>query len=463
MARLALLVLAVLAAPFALAQSPVGDWAGGIEIGQPEPLRMVLHVGEAGDSLAVTLDVPQQGGVGIPATGVRATADSLVVDFAMFGGRFDLAVAADSLHGTFSQGPATLPITMTAAEPLRRPQEPQPPFPYGTEAVMVESEGGVELAGTFVTPEGTGPFPAVVFLTGSGAQDRDETIAGHRPFAVLADALARAGVASLRADDRGVGGSTGDYAAATLDTHLADARALIDALRARGDVSEVGVIGHSEGGLTALRVAGAVDFAVTLAGPAVRFAEIYPVQMESATRFAGVDSSAAALYRDAIAATLAPLVAAPEAPADSLRPVLDAAFSAGVSEIPTAQRMRMGLSGPSYNEVKGQILSAFLSPGFRSLMVYDPTPNVAALDVPLLALYGGRDFQVPADLNADVLREAAGEGRPVTVVVVERANHLFQTAETGALAEYGQIEETIAPETIAVIVDWITETASGTE
>ena len=463
MTRLLLSALALLLVPVAFAQSPVGDWEGSIEIGQPERLRMILHVAEAGDSLAVTLDVPQQGGIGIPASGVRSTSDSLVVDYAMFNGRFDLAVAADSLYGTFSQGPASLPITMTTAEPLRRPQDPQPPFPYATEEVTVESEGGVTLAGTFAKPEGAGPFAAVVFLTGSGAQDRDESLAGHRPFAVIADALARAGVASLRADDRGVGGSTGDFAEATLDTHLADARALISALRARDDVSEVGVIGHSEGGLTALRVAPEADFVVTLAGPSVPFSEIYPVQMERAALFGGVDSTAAAQYRDAVAATLEPVVASPEADAEMLRPAMDEAFNSAVTEISTAQRMRLGLSGGQYRQVKDQILSAFLAPGFRSLMTYDPAPDVAALDVPLLALYGGKDFQVPAELNADPLRNAVDAGDPVTVMVVADANHLFQTAETGALPEYGQIEETIAPETLEMIVAWVTETASAVE
>ena len=462
MTRSVLLALVVLGSS-ASAQSPEGDWAGSIEIGQPEPLRLVLHVAEAGDSLAVTLDVPQQGGVGIPATGVRSTADSLWVDYAMFGGRFELAVAADSLHGTFSQGPATLPITMTAAEPLRRPQEPQPPFPYATEAVAVESEAGVTLAGTLVRPEGEGPFPAVVFLSGSGGQDRDESLAGHRPFAVLADALARAGVASLRADDRGVGESTGDFSVSTLDTHLTDARALVAALRTRDDVSEVGVIGHSEGGLTALRVAPEADFAVTLAGPSVPFSEVYPVQMERAALFGGVDSTAAAQYRDAVMAALGPLMETPEAADEAIRPAMDAAFTAAVAEIPTMQRMRLGLSGPTYGQVKDQILSAFLSPGFRSFLTYDPAPDLAALDVPLLALYGGKDFQVPAELNADPLREAVGDDGSVTVVVVEDANHLFQTAETGALAEYGQIEETIAPETLEMIVAWVAETAAAAE
>ena len=444
----------------AFAQSPVGDWEGGLQIGQPEPLKMVLRVADAGDSLAITLDVPQQGGMGIPATGIRSTSDSLFVEYSMFGGQFSLAVTADSLHGSFAQGPATLPIVMKPAAPLLRPQTPEGPFPYATEEITVESEPGVTLAGTFVTPEGEGPFPTVVFLTGSGAQDRDETIVEHRPFAVIADALARAGVASLRADDRGAGESTGDFSASTMDTHMTDARALIAAVRQRDDVSTVGVIGHSEGGMTAARLANELDFAVTLAGPTVTFAEFYPAQLRQAVVLAGVDSMAAQMYGEAVTATLQPLMEAPNAPEDVLRPLMDSAFNEGLADIPMRDRQMMGLSGPAYQQVKAQFLDFLLQPGVRSWVAYDPAADLAAIDVPMLALFGGKDFQVPAEQNASALR-AVTEGKPVTVTVVSDANHLFQTAETGSGAEYGQIEETIAPETLEMLVAWIVETAGA--
>ena len=447
------LVLLLLAAP-AFAQSPVGDWQGAIEIGQPEPLQLILRIAE-GDDLAVTLDVPAQGATGLPATSVSQSGDSLVVELAPFGIRFDLIVTADALTGTFTQGPNALPIVMTSAEPLRRPQTPEGPFPYATEDVTVESEPGVTLAGTFAKPEGAGPFPAVVFLTGSGPQDRDETIAEHRPFAVIADALARDGVASLRADDRGAGESTGDFGVSTLDTHLADARALVAALRARTDVSSVGVIGHSEGGLTALRLAGEVDFVVTLAGPTQTFANVYPVQIERSVRFAGIDSTAAAQYGNLVTATMRPLVASPTASDSMLTTQLNAAFDEAVSAMSPAVRARLGLTGPSFPQLRESFVGSLVTPGLRSLLTYDPASDLAALAVPTLALYGGKDYQVPAELNAPAL-----EGRDgVTVVVVEDANHLFQTADTGAGSEYGQIEETIAPETLQMLVAWIAETA----
>ena len=458
---LSLAALLLFAAPATLAHSPAGDWEGALAVpGAPEPLKMVLRIAESGDSLAITLDVPQQGATGIPATGVESSADSLVVEYSMFGGRFDLAVTADSLHGTFSQGPGTLPIVLVPGQPLLRPQTPEGPFPYATEEVTVESEPGVTLAGTFVTPEGDGPFPTVVFLTGSGAQDRDETIAEHRPFAVIADALARAGVASLRADDRGAGESTGDFSESTMDSHLTDARALIAAVRQRDDVSSVGVIGHSEGGITAFRVANELDFVVSLAGPTVTFSDFYPSQLQRAVELAGIDSTAAAMYGAAVNSALEPLVAAPNAPEDVVRPLMDTAFNEGLADIPTSQRQQMGLAGGAYQQVKGQFLDFLLSPGVRSWVSYDPAADLAALNVPTLALFGGKDFQVPAEMNASALR-AATEGKPVTVTVVANANHLFQTAETGGGSEYGQIEETIAPETLEMIVAWIAETGGA--
>ena len=349
---------------------------------------------------------------------------------------------------------------MTPGEPLLRPQTPEGPFPYATEEVTVESEPGVTLAGTFVKPDGEGPFPTVVFLTGSGAQDRDETIAEHRPFAVIADALARAGVASLRADDRGAGESTGDFSLSTMDTHLTDARALVAAIRQRDDVSTVGVLGHSEGGMTAFRLAGELDFVVSLAGPTVTFAEFYPDQLQRATQLAGVDSTAAAMYRSAVHDALQPLIEAPNAPEDVVRPLMDTAFNEGLIDIPMQARQQMGLSGPAYQQVKNQFLDFLLSPGVRSWVTYDPAEDLTALNVPTLALFGGKDFQVPAEMNASALR-AATDGKPVTVTVVEDANHLFQTAETGSGAEYGQIEETIAPETLEMIVAWIAETGGA--
>lgn len=451
-ARFALLVLAVLlAAPVRAQTVPVGDWGGTLRFGE-QSLRMVLHIA---DGPAITLDVPEQGGFGIPASAVDVRNDSLLVRYDAFQARFALAVTPDSLHGRFAQGPADLAITFTPAAPLRRPQTPAPPFPYTEEVVTVDAGGDVTLAGTFVRPEGAGPFAAVLLLSGSGPQDRDESLFGHRPFAVIADALARAGVASLRLDDRGTGASTGDFAAATLDTHLADARAARGWLASRPEVRDVGVLGHSEGGVTALRLASDVAFVVTLAAPTVDGAALYAEQQTRAARLAGLDSADAEAFGTAITATLAPLLAQPSAPDSILAPAMAAAMNTALAPMSTRGRTALGLAGPAYAQARAALIEFVLSPGFRSFVTHDPAASLGALVVPALMLYGGKDFQVPADQNAPPAR-AALDGRPGSeVVVVDDANHLFQTATTGALTEYGQIEETIAPATLARVVAWV--------
>ena len=262
------------------------------------------------------------------------------------------------------------------------------------------------------------------------------------------------------ADDRGAGESTGDFSESTMATHLADAQALVAAVRQRDDVSSVGVIGHSEGGMTAFRLAGDLDFVVSLAGPTVMFSEFYPEQLQRATELAGVDSTAAAMYGAAVNAALQPLVEAPNAPEDVIRPLMDSAFNEGLVDIPMRDRQQMGLAGQAYQQAKSQFLDFLLSPGVRSWIEYNPAEDLAALNIPTLALFGGKDFQVPAEMNASALRDAT-EGKPVTITIVPDANHLFQTAETGSGSEYGQIEETFAPETLEMLVNWITQTGGA--
>ena len=199
---------------------------------------------------------------------------------------------------------------------------------------------------------------------------------------------------------------------------------------------------------------------VMLAGPAVSGAEIYALQHERMVRAAGIDSTAAASYGRAVAALLAPLTDDPTADAAALRPQMASAFGEALTGLPTAARTALGLSGPAYAQVRDQLLDFVLAPGTRSFLLYDPAPALAALDVPALALYGGKDLQVPADQSVDAATEALAGDAGSAVVVFADANHLFQTAETGSVAEYGQIEETMAPEVIRTIVEWVVATAN---
>ncbi len=462
LASLFTLLALVVTAPAAIAQAPTGSWLGNLDIpGAPEPLRMTIRVVQAGDSLASTIDIPQQGAVGIPATTTDFRSDSLVVTYALFGGRLDLGVAADSLRGTFSQGPNTLPITFGRTTELARPQTPTAPFPYATEDVTVEAAPGVTLAGTFVRPAGAGPFPAVLLLSGSGAQDRDESLFGHRPFAVLADHLARNGIASLRLDDRGEGESTGDYETTSISDLVSDADAALAALRAMPGVARAGVVGHSLGGLVAPRVAGA-DFLVLLAAPAVKGSDLYPLQIERLTRTATAQADSATsvtasrAFAAAVRAAMQPLLDAPTAPDSALQVPMETAFNAALVDVPTGARQAVGLAGPQYVQIRRQIIAGMLSNELRGILLSDPTAALAALRVPTLALYGSLDAQVPADQNAPAMRAADPRAE---VVVLTGKNHLFQSATTGAGTEYGQIEETMSPEALGAVSAFILRTA----
>lgn len=267
-------------------EGPVGDWMGTLDVGQVE-LRLALHVEAAEDGTlsAVLHSVDQNARIPVDALAVEERTWRLTAD--RIGATFTGTMSADgsAVDGTWSQGGQSLPLRLARlVEPfaLARPQHPQPPFPYASREVTFRNEaGGIRLAGTLVVPPGDGPFPAVVFVTGSGAQDRDETLFGHKPFLVLADYLARRGVASLRYDDRGFGESEGDHMGSTVADFAADVAAGLAFLAAQPKIDRdaLGILGHSEGGLAAPRVAASnaeVDFLVLLAPPGERLVRVLP-------------------------------------------------------------------------------------------------------------------------------------------------------------------------------------------
>lgn len=340
-----------------------------------------------------------------------------------------------------------------------RPQTPRPPFSYESEEVTVESAPGVTLAGTLTIPEGEGPFPAVVLLSGSGPQDRNETLAGHQPFLVLSDWLTKAGIAVLRYDDRGTAASTGDFGLATLEDFAADATAAVEWLDARPETADVGIIGHSEGGYLAPWVANevdAVDFVVMLAGPAVSGAEVYAEQHARTMEAGGADRKTANVYGEAVAALIAPFVEQPDVPAGDLSEEAAAGFSEALSGLSDEELQALGATGGNAVDQWAQMLIGFVStPGTRSFLSYDPRPALEALDVPTLAFFGEKDVQVPADQNAEPMRSLLSTNEASEVRVEEGLNHLFQTAETGSPDEYEMIDETIAPRVMSKIELWI--------
>lgn len=452
----------------------VGTWLGTLEVSAGVELRLVFHIEEAEEAgLTATLDSPDQGAQGIPVSEVRPSGDTLRLQVAAVGGSFEGVREAESrIVGQWRQSGRRLPLELRRVDRVEgpsRPQEPEPPFPYEVEEVRFENpEAGIELAGTLTLPEGEGPFPAVLLVSGSGPQDRDETVFGHRPFLVLADHLTRRGIAVLRVDDRGVGESGGTFADATSLDFALDARAGLDFLESRPEVDRdaIGLVGHSEGGIIAPMVArrsDRVDFLVLLAGPGLPGEDLLLLQGAAIARAMGA-SAAQIDEQQALQEALFRVVGEEKDP-EARQERLEATLRERVERMSDAERAVGGIPTDSAGLeawLEAQVSRA-ASPWFRFFLRHDPREDLRQVSVPVLALIGGRDLQVPPEENLPEIEAALvrGGNRDVTVMELEGLNHLFQHAETGSPAEYARIEETMAPEAMEAVAQWILARTGG--
>lgn len=442
------------AAAAIVAEAPAlaGRWEGPLTLPTGASIRFVLRVDAAGGAV---IDSPDQGAIGIPAAELTLDGETVRFTVPAVQGGFEGVLSGDGtiLTGTLSQGPARMPVVLTrtggveAAQAPTWPQTPVEPYPYRVEEVVFDnpSAPGVRLSGTLTLPQGEGPVPAAILISGSGPQDRDETLFGHKPFLVWADALTRRGIAVLRYDDRGFGQSTGDFGSSTSADFATDAAAALRFLAARSDIDgkRIGLIGHSEGGLIAPLVAvesGEVAWVVMLAGSAVSGTEILQEQQRRLALAAGAPPAQVETANQAQRAVLA-------AVAENARDGETAAASV------TALLISMGMPEAQARESAASVTT----PWYRWFVAHDPAETLRALDAPTLAVFGGLDLQVPADQNAPVLEQL---NPAIEVVVFPRLNHLLQTARTGEVSEYGEIEETIAPEALETVVEWVVARAA---
>ncbi|HTR97969.1 MAG TPA: alpha/beta fold hydrolase [Candidatus Acidoferrales bacterium] len=462
--RAALVTVLALAAACATAAAPPGDprdprgvWQGRLQ----GVLRIVLHVSaDSSGTRTGSLDSPDQGAAGLPASRVGFEHDTLRFELARpaaaFVGRMN--ESGTMLRGDWLQGGRTLPLELARADslpPLRRPQLPRKPYPYDEEDVRYPGgEPGIELAGTLSHPRGAGPFPCALLITGSGPQDRDETIAGHKPFLVIADRLTRAGMAVLRVDDRGVGGSSGPLEGSTTAALAGDVRAGVRYLRGRRDIDprRIGLIGHSEGGLIAAMVAAGsdeVEFIVLLAGPGVRGDSLLIAQAAAIGRAAGASEADVAAERDLQAGLFALARQHPDS-ATTVARVRAIFRAAGIDSARAESRLGAAVAGAR-------------SPWIAFFIDADPAPVLRRVRCPVLALNGGRDLQVlPAqNLPAIASALAAGGNPDVTTRELPGLNHLFQSCTTGLPTEYAQIEETFSPAALETLTVWITRRTAG--
>jgi fermentation-respiration switch protein FrsA (DUF1100 family) len=449
------------AAGQAPAFDPAGSWLGTLSVSGIE-LRLVFNITKTPDgALKATLDSPDQGAKGIPVESVKVEGNTLFLEAKAlrmtYEGTYD--PAAGTLKGTFTQG-AAYPLTLKRVDKvpeLNRPQTPKPPYPYLEENVSYENPAaGNKLAGTLTEPKTGGPFPAVLLITGSGSQDRDETIFGHKPFKVIADDLTRAGLAVLRVDDRGVGGSTGSVATATSEDFAGDVLTGVEYLKGRPDIDpkRIGLIGHSEGGLIAPMVAAEspdVAFIVLLAGTGVTGEQILYEQGALIARAEGAPEEAIAKTLDFQKKAFAVIKADKDAKAveEKLRPIL----AAGYAMLSQDEKKAAG-GEEQWTKVQVQVLN---SPWMRFFLTYDPKTALTKVRCPVLAMGGSLDLQVPAKENLAAIGDAlrAGGNANFKTLELPGLNHLFQTAKTGGVTEYARSEETIAPAALAALREWI--------
>ena len=447
-----------------------GNWMGTISAAGAE-LRMRVELTVEDGALAATMFSVDQGNARIPVESATVTGRTLSMTMPMIGGSYEGTLSDDgqAIDGTFTQMGAELPLVlerMEGDEPAAgRPQDPVEPYPYVAEDVRYPNpDGGHELAGTFTRPADGGPFPAVILITGSGPQDRNEALMGHRPFLVLSDHLTRRGIAVLRFDDRGVGESTGDHATATSRDFASDALAGVAYLKTRDDVdlAEIGLAGHSEGGLIAPIAATQSDdigYIVLMAGPGVTGERILYAQGALINRAGGATEEQIERNRT-LQRTMFDILKSEPDP-DRAATALTEAVRTTFEAMTDAERARAGITDEStLDQVVSMQVTQFNTSWFRYFLTYDPAPVIEQVSVPVLAINGEKDLQVPYEENLREIEAALRRGgnTDYEIHALPDLNHLFQHSETGSPTEYATIEETWAVEVMELIADWILRT-----
>jgi pimeloyl-ACP methyl ester carboxylesterase len=431
-----------------------GTWQGAIEVTNMR-MRLQMHVSHDDQGkLVASVDSLDQGIQGIPAAKVTETNGQLSFEIPAFQAEYHgtLSASKNEIAGEWAQNDSAEKLDFRRSDQpleLRRPQNPAKPYPYAVEEVSFSAgDGKSTLAGTLTIPQGTGPFPAAVFVGGSGPTDRDETTAGHKPFLVLADLLTRKGIAVLRYDKRGIAQSTGNYELATLDDLTSDVQAALNYLKARKEVDRkrAGVLGHSEGGILAAQLAvriGDLDWLVLLATPATSGERTLLRQSELIARTGGLPEEQIARSQQFDRMAYAAVREEKSSAALEVR-LKDLIEKSGLS----------ASMPPAALEAQIRLMT---TPWFRQYLDFNPAPLLEQVKCPVLALSGDRDLQVDADETVPVLRQAYEKSgnKDFTVMEIEGVNHLFQKAQSGSPALYGAIEETIAPEVLNAIGGWL--------
>jgi uncharacterized protein len=459
MKAISLIFLAIMLLCPLVAQDITGQWNGMLDV-YGQKLRIVFHITESESGLTSTMDSPDQQAFGLAtkSTVYENAVLTIIVDTPAI--EYTAGLEDGVFKGIFKQAGYEFPLDLTREELPKpvyiRPQEPKEPYPYYSEEVtFTNAEAGIDFAGTLTLPKQEGVFPAVVMITGSGAQNRDEELLGHKPFLVIADYLTRNGIAVLRYDDRGAGESGGDFRSATTADFATDVESAVKYLKTRKEIGDIGLAGHSEGGIIAPMVAAStpeVKFIVLLAGTGIRGDKLLLLQEELIMK-------ASKYPKEEIKQTLF-----------VNRGIYDLVLKSDNTDslkIQMADFMKKCVADGTYTlpsdvdqeEMLQQAVAQLTSPWMLNFIKYDPFLILKDVHCPVLALNGTKDLQVPAGINLKEIKKGLKKGgnKDVTTVKFKGLNHLFQYSKTGSPDEYAQIEETFSPKALETMSKWIKE------
>ncbi len=444
-------------------QDITGEWNGVLKPAGMQ-LRLVFHVSKIDVGYSATMDSPDQGVKGIPASKTTFVNQILTIELAAMKIEYSGKLDSGFVNGTFKQAGMSLPLKLTRQAfekvELKRPQNPVKPYPYYSEDITFENKtAGIKLAGTLSLPKKVGKFPGVILITGSGPQNSDEELMGHKPFLVLSDYLTRNGIAVLRYDDRGTFESKGNFAKSTTFDFATDVEAAVNYLKTRKeiDTKHIGLIGHSEGGIIAPIVAvndKDVSFIVLMAGTGVSGADLLIRQQEQIGQASGIkaeDLKANAKINQGIYKIICETT-----DSTKLKNKISTFLTENIKNIPVSQIPK----GMSEKELINLQLAQLNSPWMLNFIRYNPEPMLEKVKCPVLAINGEKDLQVDSNINLPAIEYALKKGgnKKYSIKELPGLNHLFQECKTGLPKEYSEIEQTISPLALETITNWIKET-----
>lgn len=462
--KLILSVVVWLVTTFTLfAQDISGQWNGLLEV-QGIQLRLVFHISPTDNGYTATLDSPDQGAKDIPVTSVTFNNPDFNLEVVQLGVTYSGTLDENGIIiGTFTQMGQSIPLNLgreviDKPKSAGRPQEPAKPYPYYSEEVtFFNSADSIVLSGTLTLPSAEGTFPVVILISGSGPQNRNEELLGHKPFLIISDFLTRNGIGVLRYDDRGTAASEGDFKSATSEDFARDVESALSYLKGRKeiDLGKIGLIGHSEGGLIAPMVAASseeVAFIVLLAGPGIPGYDILLMQSEMINRTNGEQEENLQTSLEITRGALDLVKRSVDE--KELQSELAAYLEKALQEHP--EQVPEGIAVKDLVESQVKTLS---TPWMHFFLNYDPATNLRKVRCPVLALNGAKDLQVPPGINLQAIEKYLKDGgnSNVTSMELPNLNHLFQESETGSPNEYAAIEQTFSPIALELLLDWLSK------